>query len=108
MQTSCTPLALEPCGHGADVAVRGLELPDIKGRIKSLGICLADGSHKDLLMHIDARTDRAFDVTISRCDDTGAIIHSEGFYLIKRIGPFGSNMFSLCVSFFVCHMPSPF
>ena len=99
-------MALEPCGHGADVAVRGLELPDIKDRIKSFGICPADGGHKDLLIHIDAHTDRAFDVAISRCDDTGAIIHSEGFYLIKGIGTFGSDMISLCASFFVCHMSS--
>lgn len=101
-------MALEPCAHGADVAVRGLELPDIKDRIKGFGICPADGGHKDLLMHIDARTDRAFDVTIRRCDDAGAIIHSEGSYLIKRVGSFGPDMFSLCVSFFVCHMSSPF
>ena len=99
-------MALEPCAHGADITVCGLELPDIKDRIKSFGICLADCGHKDLLMHIDARADRAFDVTISRCDDTGAIIHSEGSYLIKRICPFGPDMFSLCVSFFVCHMLS--
>ena len=101
-------LALEPGGHGVDVAVRGLELPDIKDRTKSFGIGLADSGHQDLLMYIDARTDRAFDVTIHRCDNTGAMIQRGRFDLIKRMGSFGPDRFSFCVSFFDCHMPSPF
>ena len=101
-------VAFEPFCHAVDIAVRGPELPDIKDCVKGYGICLADGSHKDLFMNVNARADRALDVTVSGSDDTCAVIHGEGFYLIKRIGSFGPNVFSLWISFFCCHMLSPF
>ena len=101
-------LVPEPLRHTADIAVCRLELSDVKECFQGFRIRPADGGHEDLLVDVNARADRAFDITFSRCDDAGAVIKGEAFEFFGGIDSLRSDMFSLGVAFFCCHSWPPF
>ena len=93
-------MGFEPLRHIADILVCRLELSDVKDCFQGFGIRPADGGHEDFLVDINARADRAFDITVSRCDDAGAVIKCKAFEFFGRIGSLRPDVFLLCIAFF--------
>ena len=96
-------LVFEPLRHIADILVCRLELSDVKDCFQGFWVRPADGGHEYFLVDINARADRTFDITVSRCDDAGAVIKSEAFEFFGRIGSLRPNVFPLDIAFFGCH-----